>query len=245
MAKEIPYLKFSPTDWSNGDLTLEELEIQGLFINICAYYWSKDCILSIVNLKKRFRGLEEKIDELFTSNNLKKIDENVAISFLNEQLESKELQKIVNLMNGRKGGRPKNKKTEEKPNGFNFANRNETESETESKPIYKERDKDKEKENKHIPFNFRKSLEEKCIDNNLVSQWMVVRKKLKAVNTEIAFNRFISEVIKSGKSIDYVLKLCIEKSWRGFSADWIPYESISENNPEIVKYVVPEEDDKW
>ena len=245
MAKEIPYFKFSPTDWSNGDITLEELELQGLFINICAYYWSKDCILSIVNLKKRFRGLEEKIDELFTSNNLKKIDENVAISFLNEQLESKELQKIVNLMNGRKGGRPKNKKTEEKPNGFNFANRNETESETESKPIYKERDKDKEKENKHIHFNFRKSLEEKCIDNNLVSQWMVVRKKLKAVNTEIAFNRFISEVIKSGKSIDYVLKLCIEKSWRGFSADWIPYESISENNPEIVKYVVPEEDDKW
>lgn len=102
-----------------------------------------------------------------------------------------------------------------------------------------------EKETKHTSFNFRKSLEEKSLDNNLVDEWMIVRKKLKAVDTETAFKKFISEVIKSGKTIDYVLKLCIEKSWRGFSADWIPYESISENNPEIVKYVVPEEDDKW
>ena len=111
MAKEIPYFKFYPNDWVSGDITLEDYEIQGIFINICAYYWSKECELSLINLKKRFRGFELKIEELISSKIIKLVGENITISFLDEQLSSKELQNAVNKMNGRKGGRPKKEKT--------------------------------------------------------------------------------------------------------------------------------------
>ena len=148
MAKEIPYFKFYPNDWINGDITLEDYSMQGLFINICAYYWSKECDLSITNTKKRFRGFEDKIDELISTKILKTKGENVLISFLDEQLSSKELQNLVNKINGRKGGRPKKVKTEEKPNGF----LNKTELITETKPIDDEKDKDIEnKTNVELP----------------------------------------------------------------------------------------------
>jgi hypothetical protein len=128
MAKDIPYFKFYINEWINGDITLEEMEIQGVFINVCAYYWSKDCDLSVINLKKRFRGYENQIDYLINSSIIKVYNENIKIDFLNDQLNSKEIQKIINRENGSKGGRPK-KITEIKPNGFIL----ETESITESK----------------------------------------------------------------------------------------------------------------
>ena len=128
MAKDIPYFKFYINEWINGDITLEEMEIQGVFINVCAYYWSKDCDLSVTNLKKRFRGYENQIDYLINSSIIKVYNQNITIDFLNDQLNSKEIQKIINRENGSKGGRPK-KITEIKPNGFIL----ETESITESK----------------------------------------------------------------------------------------------------------------
>lgn len=128
MAKDIPYFKFYINEWINGDITLEEMEIQGVFINVCAYYWSKDCDLSVTNLKKRFRGYENQIDYLINSSIIKVYNENIKIDFLNDQLNSKEIQKIINRENGSKGGRPK-KITEIKPNWFIL----ETESITESK----------------------------------------------------------------------------------------------------------------
>lgn len=133
MAKELPYFKFYIGDWNNGDITLESYEIQGLFINICAYYWSKDCDLSIVNLHKKFRNDKPGITQLIKSNIIKTNQENILILFLNEQFESKEVQKITNRINGLKGGRPRKDETEKKPNRLIFANRNETETITETK----------------------------------------------------------------------------------------------------------------
>ena len=39
MAKELPYFKFYPGIYITGDVTLCSLEAQGLFINICSFYW--------------------------------------------------------------------------------------------------------------------------------------------------------------------------------------------------------------
>lgn len=134
MAKELPYFKFYISDWINGDITLESYEAQGLFTNICAYYWSKDCDLTLINLKKKFRGSEDLIDLLISSGIIKIKSGIVFINFLIEQLKSKEVQVITNRINGLKGGRPRKEETEEKPNGFIFDNRNETEIITETKP---------------------------------------------------------------------------------------------------------------
>jgi len=124
MAKEIPYFKFYIGDWSNGDITLETFELQGIFINICAYYWSKDCDVTLDNVKKKFRSVADGIDELINCNCIKIIGNNISISFLNEQMQSKEVQKAINRNNGSLGGRPRKEITEEKPNGLFLQNPN-------------------------------------------------------------------------------------------------------------------------
>ena len=50
MAKDLPYFKFFCSEWNDGDITLESYKIQGLFINVCSYYWSNECDLSLIKL---------------------------------------------------------------------------------------------------------------------------------------------------------------------------------------------------
>lgn len=149
MAKEIPYFKFYIGDWSNGDITLESFELQGIFINVCAYYWSKDCDVSVENVKKKFRMVSDCIDELIACSCIKVIGDNISISFLNEQYESREVQKAINRNNGSLGGRPRKEKTEEKPNGLFLENQNIT-------------NKEKRKEKKRKEEFIAPSLDEVC-----------------------------------------------------------------------------------
>tara|TARA_R110000868_G_scaffold184980_2_gene426724 strand:+ start:5121 stop:5813 length:693 start_codon:yes stop_codon:yes gene_type:complete len=85
MAKDLPYFKFFVSEWTDGDITLESLEAQGLFINVCSYYWSNECDVKLSKLRKRFKGKDKLIDQLISVDILKIEDENVLISFLIEQ----------------------------------------------------------------------------------------------------------------------------------------------------------------
>ena len=91
MAKDLPYFKFFVSEWNDGDITLESFEHQGVFINICSYYWSKECNLSFDKLIKRFSTSIDIIDDL-SAESIIKIDENrmLRISFLDEQFEERE-----------------------------------------------------------------------------------------------------------------------------------------------------------
>lgn len=95
MAKALPYFKFFCSEWSDGDITLEDYKTQGLFINICAYYWSNECVVELSKLKKKFRGYESTIDEILTLNIIKLKGDFISISFLDEQqIEREEQSKI-------------------------------------------------------------------------------------------------------------------------------------------------------
>lgn len=76
-------------------------------------------------------------------------------------------------------------------------------------------------------FSFKKSLCVYGANEKLVDDWLKVRKTKKAANTETAFNGFISQVEKSNKHIDEVLRTCIENSWKGFNSDWLGKEKSS------------------
>lgn len=121
MAKDLPYFKFFCSEWNDGDITLETYEHQGLFINICSYYWSNECNVNFDKLLKRFRGYEELIDDLSAAELFKiKEDRFISISFLDEQRDERAVKSKVNSINGAKGGRPKKRKeTENKPNALN------------------------------------------------------------------------------------------------------------------------------
>lgn len=69
-------------------------------------------------------------------------------------------------------------------------------------------------------FSFEKSLLKLGANKQFVSEFMEVRKAKRAVDSETAFKRFISEQQKSGKSLDEVLELCIVNSWKSFNASW-------------------------
>lgn len=69
-------------------------------------------------------------------------------------------------------------------------------------------------------FSFYHSLINLGCNKQLVSDWIKVRKNKRLTNTETALKKFITQVEKSGYSIDDVLEKCIEKSWGGFESDW-------------------------
>ncbi len=89
MAKDLPYFKFFCSEWNDGDITLEDFNIQGLFINVCSYYWSNECYLHIDKLKKRFKHNKEDIEYLLKSNLLHNENGFLSIHFLDEQQEER------------------------------------------------------------------------------------------------------------------------------------------------------------
>ncbi len=86
MAKDLPYFKFFVSEWSDGDITLESYEVQGVFINVCSYYWSNGCDVSYSKLIKKFKDCTDSVDVLENEGIIKIEGEMVFINFLDEQL---------------------------------------------------------------------------------------------------------------------------------------------------------------
>lgn len=125
MAKGLPYLKFNPDIWLLGNISLEDMAVQGLYINICAFYWHKDGNLHIDEVKKKYRNESELIPEL--TDRFLNVDElgKIHIDWLDEQFEERNHLSLQNTINGKKGGRPQTSKTlRKKPTAF----KNESES---------------------------------------------------------------------------------------------------------------------
>jgi hypothetical protein len=102
MAKELPYFKFFISEWSDGDITLEDFETQGLFINLCAYYWSNECEVTLKKAKKKFKLCNPKSFDLLIESDIIKINGDfIAINFLNEQ----KLERKTESVNKSKGGK--------------------------------------------------------------------------------------------------------------------------------------------
>lgn len=91
-----------------------------------------------------------------------------------------------------------------------------------------------EKNNTATPFSFMRSLIQLGGKEELVKDWLKVRKTKKLTNTETAFNGFVKELGKSNKSINEVLTTCCENSWAGFKSSWKEKEiNGSEQKPTI------------
>ena len=56
MAKELPYFKFEPSEWLEGEIQICSDESISCFINLCSAYWLKlGCISYAFALHKYFR----------------------------------------------------------------------------------------------------------------------------------------------------------------------------------------------
>ena len=126
--------------------------------------------------------------------------------------------------NGKKGGAP-GKENKEETNYEPKNNQNETKEEPNVNGNENENLNENVNENKkpHTPttFSFYKSLISIGAESKLANEWLAVRKKKKATDTETAFDGFVREMNKGGLDINSTLRICIEKSWSGLNASWL------------------------
>ena len=113
MSRELPYFKFFSSEWLNGDITLEDYELQGVFINLCAYYWHKEGLVELVQSGKKLRT--ERVNELIKIGLVKENEGNLTIDFLDEQLSEFSVRKKQLSDAGKKGAARKKKLAENKP----------------------------------------------------------------------------------------------------------------------------------
>jgi hypothetical protein len=78
-----------------------------------------------------------------------------------------------------------------------------------------------EKEYKEKEFDFKKKMLEDGFKENLVNDWLKVRKNKKATNSETAYNMFMSEIKKMQVDKNKVLEKIIASDWKGFDASWL------------------------
>lgn len=103
MAKELPYFQFEPAEYLTKDISFCSLSAQGLFINLCAYYWQRGCkitktqFLKRLNNEKEFTELLE--EGIFDIDN----DGNISVGFLDIQFTSIEEQQKENSTRGKIG----------------------------------------------------------------------------------------------------------------------------------------------
>lgn len=102
MAKDLPYFKFFVSEWNDGDITLEDYDTQGLFINLCAYYWSSECSITLTKAKKKFRHCPKKcFDLIIESGAVKVVGDVISINFLDEQSKERKAQYDVKSKGGK------------------------------------------------------------------------------------------------------------------------------------------------
>ena len=197
MAKELPYFKFEPAEYLTKDVSFCSLAAQGLFINLCSYYWQRSCNLSKDQFLKRLNH-EKELDELISEGAIDLIDNDIYINFLDVQFEEVVEKSKTNKTNGSKGGRPLKNPiitepiTEIKPNDNPI--------ESESKGIRE----DKIKEDKIINTN----TDVDVINwNNLISQFnQMMNKKTKVIN-ETVKSSFKARLKEGYSKQDIVLTL--------------------------------------
>lgn len=89
MAKELPYFKFEPSKWDNGNIQLCSFEAQGMFINLCCIYWSRigDLPLKLAE-QKLFKSNADAYAELMQEEIFAVNEGKIVINFLDEQLSN-------------------------------------------------------------------------------------------------------------------------------------------------------------
>lgn len=114
MAKELPYFKFEPNQWENGNIQMLSREDKGLFIDLCSMYWSRlgDVPLKLA-IQKLCAGNATALNSLCDEKIIEVLDGNIFIKFLSEQLNEFEDTRKQNSKNAKEGWEKRRKQKEE------------------------------------------------------------------------------------------------------------------------------------
>jgi len=114
MAKELPYFKFEPNQWENGNIQMLSREDKGLFIDLCSMYWSRlgDVPFKLV-IQKLCGGNAVALNSLCDEKIIEVIEGNIYIKFLSEQLSEFDDVSKQNSKNAKDGWEKRRKQKEE------------------------------------------------------------------------------------------------------------------------------------
>lgn len=97
----------------------------------------------------------------------------------------------------------------------------------------KDNSKDNRKENNNIGrFDFRSALLGLGVSVETADTWLEVRRRAKAVNSELAFKELCSEIAKSGQPAEECIRIAAASSWRGFKADYLRPRNMVGSSPQ-------------
>lgn len=131
-----------------------------------------------------------------------------------------------NRENGKLGGRPRKNKDLENPEKTQVVI-NENQDESESKGNQEPRTKNQEPYIKESKFSFLDEIIKLGGEKDLTADYIKHRKEKKASLLKTGFNGFKRELDKSNLNVNVVMRICIDKSWRGFESDWLSSVNIS------------------
>lgn len=194
MAKELPYFRFTAAEWLNDDISLESYELKGLFIDVCAYYWSQDCILTLAKLQKKFSNATVLLKRLIENDIIKHENKHdkIKIDFLMTQYDLLSEKRKLRQEAGSKGGNAK--------------------AMLKQKHSYKDNNKDNNnnKDKEYIQSEFLESFE----------IWMKYKSERKeSYKSEMSKKTFYNSLVKLSGNNAEIAKLIINQSiannWAG------------------------------
>lgn len=165
MSKQCPYFKFYSDEWNSGLITVEPMEAQGLFINICSLLWSKG-ELTEEHFLKRFSSkcqadAKQLLSQLVADGIICLANGKIEVKFITNNKKEEEEYKKNQAQKGQLGGIAKAKKSStcqadakqllSRPEIFSSTCQNkeniiEKEKKNSPTPPYKEKKKDNTKE---------------------------------------------------------------------------------------------------
>ena len=98
----------------------------------------------------------------------------------------------------------------------------------EEKPL--ENKKKSIKNKKFTKEDFIKKLQEENAEEPFLTDWINYRISQKAAFSESALNGFLNECNKHNFSINEAVKICAQRSWKGFKVSWVNNSSNGNNN---------------
>jgi len=155
MAKELPYFKFEPNQWENGNIQMLSREDKGLFMDLCSMYWSRlgDVPYKLA-LQKLCGGNATALNPLCDEKIIEVIEGNIYIKFLSEQLNEFEDTSKQNSKNAKDGWIKRRKLKEESERNATASN-----SQCENDAIREEEIKEDKIKNNIYPINWDLLLE--------------------------------------------------------------------------------------
>jgi len=207
MAKDFPYFKFYVSEWNDKDVTLCTLKAQGLFINICATYWSRLGDFKLTKAIKKFRN-KSSFDELIEEGiiDVDREQDSIIIKFLDIQLAEREILSIRNTENVRKRYEPSTSRSKV-VDGSNTIKKREEE---------KRREKRREEENK-------KGLVFPFTDDDFKKQWQLWKDykkeqfnfKYKSLGEQAALKK-LGDMAGSKEQALKIIDQSMGNGWKGF-----------------------------